>query len=266
MSLESFYHEVALRQASADRDNLKPAPPWWRRHLAVLPPTAKRLIAFATVTALAAVGWWLHPLTSQFLLDSPLHPPGAADVLAAVTHHASPVERAHRTVLACARENDAHACQEMLRQALTVARPHVVASWLKEEEVHALRINAYFEQFASSLENLPDRRSQPTIVSTGPATRLPQSGKFEPQTTGIASPNVDPSGGGTGHMSSAKPSPATPYRDAAASGKMKRLFSPEVPLDLSVAPLEATRARINQSPVASDKKDPLANPALERRD
>ena len=266
MSLESFYHEVALRQASADRDHLKTQPPRWSRSLAALSPTMKRLIVLAAVAALAAAGWWLHPQISEYLLGSPPHPPGAADVLAAVTHHASPAERAHRTVLACAREDDAHACQEALRQALTVARPHVVASWLKEKEVHALRINAYFEQFANSLENLPDRRSQRTIVSTGPADRFPQSGKLELQTTRTVSPNADPSGGGTGHTSSVKPSPGAPYHDAAASGKMKRLFSPEVPLDLSAAPWANPRDQINQPSIKSDKKDPLANPAFERRD
>jgi len=265
MSLESFYHEVALRQASADRDNLKVQPPRWNRSLAALSPTVKRLIAFAAIAALAAAGWWLHPQISEYLLGCPPHPSGAADVLAAITHHASPAARAHRAVLACARENDARACQETLRQALTVARPHVVASWLKEKEVHALRINAYFEQFANSLEDLPDRRGQRAIVSTDPPARFSQNGKPEPQTTRTMSPNADPPGGGTGHTSSVKPSPGAPYHDAAASGKMKRLFSPEVPLDLSAAPSANSRDQINRPSIKPAKKDPLANPAIERR-
>jgi len=166
MSLESFFHEVALRQASADRDNLKFTPPWWKRWLAALPPTAKRFIAVAVGAGLATAGWWLHPPIHQYLLSNPPHPSGATDVLAAVTHHASPVERARRLVLACARENNARACQESLRQALAVAEPRVVASWLKENEVHALRVNAYFEQFAADLETNPGRLSQRPQVST----------------------------------------------------------------------------------------------------
>ena len=160
MSLESFFHEVALRQASADRDNLRFQPSWPARFLAALSPAAKRLITVPAAVIALVVVWWLHPPITQYLLDLSPHPPGAADILATVTHHAPPIERARRLVLACARENNAHDCQEALRRALTVATRPVVASWLKDKEVQALRNNAYFDQFADNLENHPDRLGQ----------------------------------------------------------------------------------------------------------
>ncbi|MCX6907950.1 MAG: hypothetical protein NTY01_07905 [Verrucomicrobia bacterium] len=163
MSLESFFHEVAMRQASADRDNLKVTPPWWKRWLAALPPAAKHFIAVGVSASLAVGAWWLHPPINQYLLSNSPHPAGAADVLVAVTHHASPIERARRLVLACARKDNARACQESLRQALAVAEPRVVAWWLKENEVRALRVNAYFEQFATDLETHPDRINEPPV-------------------------------------------------------------------------------------------------------
>ena len=57
MSLESFYHEVALRQASADRDNLRFTPPWWKRCLAALPASVRWLFALIFFASLAAAGW-----------------------------------------------------------------------------------------------------------------------------------------------------------------------------------------------------------------
>ena len=160
MSLESFFHEVAIRQASANRDNLKSSPlDCWRKQFAALPPTVRWIVTLTVLAALSAAGWGLRLPIRQYLLASPPHPFGAAEVLVTVTHHTSPTERAHRLVLACARENDARACEEAFRQALTIARPDVVASWLKEKEIEALRFNAYFEQFASDLKNYSDRVS-----------------------------------------------------------------------------------------------------------
>lgn len=171
MSLESFFHEVAIRQASADRDNLKSSSFEWRKRLAALSPAARCLGVLALFAALAAAGWGLRWPISQYLLGGSPHPPGAADVLATVTHHASPTARARRLVLACARENNAPACEQAFRQALTIVRPHVVASWLKEKEVEALRFNAYFEQFASELENYSDRVNA-SWQGTGTSTKL----------------------------------------------------------------------------------------------
>lgn len=160
MSLESFFHEVAIRQASANRDDLKSSSfDCWRKQFATLPSAVKWIGALIVLAALTAAGWALHLPIRQYLLGSSPHPFGAAEVLVTVTHHTSPTERAHRLVLACAHENDARACEEAFRQALTIARPDVVASWLKEKEVEALRFNAYFEQFASDLKNYSDRVS-----------------------------------------------------------------------------------------------------------
>jgi len=168
MSLESFFHEVALRQASADRNNPKFQPPWWNRHLAALSPTAKRIIAASAVMVFAAAVWWLHQPIHEYLLSRPDHPPGAADVLATVVHHASPLERAHRRVLACAREGNAHGCMEAFWKALTMDpskdQGKIVSSWLNEKEVQVLRVNAYFDQFASDMEQHPDRVRPPVAL------------------------------------------------------------------------------------------------------
>ncbi len=158
MSLESFFHEVAIRQASADRDNLKSSPLGdWKKGLSILPPAVKWIGAIIVLTVVAAASWAARVPISQYLASSPSHPFGAAEVLATVTHHTSPATRARHLVLACAYENDAAACEEAFRQALTIVRPEEVISWLKEKEVRTLRVNAYFEQFASSLENYADR-------------------------------------------------------------------------------------------------------------
>jgi hypothetical protein len=174
MSLESFYHEVALRQAGADRDHLKPALVGWRR-FTTLPSTAKRPVICALFMAAATLTWWQHPRIGQHLLGSPSHPPSAADVLAAITRHVSPTERIHRLALACARENDAHACQEALRQALSVAQHREVVSWLDEKEIRALRVNAYFDQFATMLKTDPSRVMLLSAASTRPPVPTPKS-------------------------------------------------------------------------------------------
>lgn len=165
MSLESFFHELALRQASADRDNLKLQPPWWRRRLATASRTTKRVLAAIVIMMLAATGWWLRQPIREFLLTRPDHPPGAADVFATVARHASPLERAHCEVLACAREGDAHGCMVALWKALTMnsSKDHVrtVSLWLGEKEVQALRVNVYFDRFASDMEQHPGRVQPP---------------------------------------------------------------------------------------------------------
>ncbi|MBI5818949.1 MAG: hypothetical protein HZA88_08165 [Verrucomicrobia bacterium] len=131
----------------------------------------RRVGAITVLAALAAAGWGLRLPIRQYLLGGSPHPFGAAEVLATVTHHTSPTERAHRMVLACAHENDARACEEAFRQALTIARPDVVASWLKEKEIEALRFNSYFEQYASDLKNYSDRVSA-SWRGTGTSTKM----------------------------------------------------------------------------------------------
>lgn len=218
MSLESFYHEVALRQASADRNNLKLLPLWQRRLRATLPPAAKWSIAVAVVVALAIAVWLFHSPINRYLLSSSPHPQGAADILAAVVHHAHPIARVHRLVLACARENNAHACMEAIRQALTVVQPQVAATWLKEKEVHALRINAYFEQFANDLENHPGRLNQQNIISTAAAVRFPQINKPEPHAAQTERMNANPPGGLMEHADDFKPSPINPAKKDPLAG------------------------------------------------
>jgi len=255
MSLESFFHEVALRQASADRDNLKFTPPWWKRWLAALSPTAKRFIVVAAGVAFAAAGWWLHPPIHQYLLSNPPHPSDATDVLAAVTHHASPVERARRLVLACARENNARACQESLRQALAVAEPRVVASWLKENEVHALRVNAYFEQFAADLETNPGRLSQRPQVSTVAAAQPLPATKHETRPTQTKNPRDSSPAALPEPMDSLQPLPVTSDRSMdyllgpSTTTKMGSQLEPGTFIDVSIARSANPSDRINKPPV-----------------
>lgn len=192
MSLESFYHEVALRKATADRDQLKFTPPWWRRCLAALSPTVKRILILAGCTALTAAGWNLYPHIAQNVLAISPHPSSAADILATSNHHASPTERAHRLVLACARENDARACQEAIRHALTLANTPVVASWLKEKEVHALRVNAYFDRFAARLEPRFDQKNQASPPPTHTVLPQPQPRAPDARTMPAIHPSAVP--------------------------------------------------------------------------
>ena len=184
MSLESFFHELALRQASADRDNLKLQPPWWRRRLATASRTTKRVLAATAVMMLAATGWWLRQPIREYLLTRPDHPPGAADVLATVARHVSPLERAHREVLACAREGDAHGCMVALWKALTMdsSKDHVraVSLWLGEKEVQALRVNVYFDRFATGMEQHPDRVQPPGARPKTSAWLPSQNSKNQP--------------------------------------------------------------------------------------
>lgn len=254
MSLESFFHEVALRQASADRDNLKFTPPWWKRWLATLSPTTKRVIAVAVGAALAAAAWWLRPPVSQYLLGNSPHPPGAADILVAVTHHTSPIERARRLVLACARENNALACRESLRLALAVAERRIVASWLKENEVRALRVNAYFEQFAADLEDNPGRLSQRPQVSTVATARPLPSAKHETRPTrtkhsrDILPPALPE------HPGSFQTLPAASDRNmhllgSGTSMKTDSFSAPGTLVDVSIARSANPSDRINEPPV-----------------
>ncbi|MBI5683983.1 MAG: hypothetical protein HZC54_02785 [Verrucomicrobia bacterium] len=263
MSLESFYHEVAMRQASADRDSLKSVPPWWRRCLTALPPTARRLLALTAMSALATAGWWLHPHINQYVLGNSPHPPSAADLLVTVVRRASPVERAHRLVLACARENNAHACQKALRQALTIAQPQVVVLWLKEKEVHALRANAYFDRFAAKLETHPDRLDQ--LSATPARAAVPTSYTQTPgiRATQTKSSFADPAGGlptrldGSGFLSN------TPGRNAArllgggVSMQMSTAPSPQASLDVSSARSINPTDAVNTRPAKINSVDAL---------
>ncbi len=261
MSLESFYHEVALRQASADRDNLNPALSRWRRCLAKIPPAAKRLLAITTVAALAIAGWWLRAPTGQYLLGSSPHSSDAADVLVAVTHHASPVGRARRLVLACARENNAHTCQESLRQALTFAPPDVVASWLKEKEVHALRVNAYFEQFAAKLETHPEQLHQPSATPTHavvpssqpqtPKTRATQTKGSPGDLPANLPARLDGSGFNTPNRSASR------LLGAGASMQKGATPSPHTFLDVSRARSINPNDAVNEHPVKVNSLDAL---------
>lgn len=264
MSLESFFHEVALRQASADRDNPKFTPPWWKRWLAALPPAVKRIIAVVGGVAIAVAGWWLHPPINQYLLGNSPHLPGAADVLATVGRCTSPVERARRLVLACARENNTRACQDALRQALATAEPRVVVTWLKENEVHALRVNAYFEQFATDMETHPEHLNQRCKVSSAADAQPLPTAKHETRPAQTAnsrdnSPALSPEHPNTLH-------PLSPASDRhmdflLGPNATMQTDSPSVPgalVDVSIARSANPSDHINEPPVSrpSLKDDP----------
>jgi hypothetical protein len=259
MSLESFYHEVALRQASADRDNLKFKPPWWRRCLAALSPAMKRLLVIIAAAALAAAGWWSHPHIHQYALGGADHPPGAADALAAVTRLASPAERAHRLVLACARENNPHACQLALQRALTIAQPSEVASWLKEKEVHALRVNAYFERFAATLEKRPDMASQPAATPARSAVPMLPPRAPETRSARAASSVGSSATAQSLRMDSSGFLSTTPNRNtdhllgSSVSARMGTAPSPHASLDVSSARFINPSDAVNAPPI---KKKP----------
>ena len=166
MSLESFFHEIAMRQASADRDHLRTQPPWWKRHLSAVSRTTKQILVTTIVVGLGAAGVWLHQPLQDYLGSRPDHPTGAADVLTSVVHRALPLERAHRRVLACAREDDAYGCMEALWTALNLNASgdsmRIVVSWLRDKEVQALRVNAFFDRYAAGMEEHPDQVHAPT--------------------------------------------------------------------------------------------------------
>lgn len=262
MSLESFYHEVALRHASADRDHLKSAPVGWRRFTS-LPPTTRRLVIFTLLVAAAALTWWQHPRIGRHLLGSPSHAPGAADVLVAITHHASPAERIHRLALACARENDAHACQEALRQALSIVQHREVVSWLDEKEIRALRVNAYFDEFATRLKTDPGRVMQLSAASTRPSVPTPKSPTPEVRatpkldSTPATFANLPPS------LDASNPLPNTPDRDLrqvlgpSAVTPLASPLSPEASLNISGARLANPRDAMNEPPIKKNLDTPL---------
>jgi hypothetical protein len=262
MSLESFYHEVALRRASADRDHLISAPVGWRRFTSLL-PTTRRLVIFTLFVAATALTWWQHPRIGRHLLGSPSHAPGAADVLVSITHHASPAERVHRLALACARENDAHACQEALRQALSIAQHREVVSWLDEKEIRELRVNAYFDQFATRLKTDPNRVMQFSAASTRPPTPPPQPRAPVTSTTPKSSSSPTISAGLPPSFDASKPLPNTPDRDLrqvlepSAVTPLASPLSPEASLNISGARLANPRDAMNDPPIKKDPDNPF---------
>jgi hypothetical protein len=263
MSLESFFHEVALRQASADRDNIKFSPPWWKRWLDALPVAAKRSLVVGAIAAVAAAGWWLRAPLHRYLLSASPHSPGAADVLATVAHRASPAERAFRLALACARENNARACQEALRHALTVVEPPVVVSWLKEKEIHALRVNAFFDRFAVGLEN-PSHSAPPVTAPVAASAQVAPPSKREtrPFQTGIAADAPPLSSSGRAESLRTFPQASNRGMDyllgPSTSATMGDQPAPQTFLDVSIARSANPTDRVNEPPIKkkSYKDDP----------
>jgi len=165
MALDSFFHEMALREVSAGRGQVLGKPPlWWRLKAWVTPRVVRAGLTVAVVLLVILAGVF-HEALGRYLRGRSPHGPGAADSLATVARRATPVERLRRLAVACARENDPLGCQRAIERGAKQADLSVVLAWLKHPEVRRLRENDFFDEFILRLET---RRQAGTIDQARP--------------------------------------------------------------------------------------------------
>ena len=153
MPLDSFFHEMAVREASAGRDFGKGKPPLWWRVKMFFTPKAVRVTLTIVLVVLSALGSVFRRPLGEYLRGRTPHWPGAADSLATVMKRTTPIERLHREAVAYARENNPLGCQRAIERGLKLADVKVVLSWLQNPEVRRLRVNEFFDEFILRLES-----------------------------------------------------------------------------------------------------------------
>ncbi len=152
MPIESFFHEVAFNQMNAGRGQFIPKEPWWRRALRLVSPRVRRMVVLCVALASVVAAVVFHTQLSAFLRSQPRHHPGAADTLTQVAHRSSPAEKVYRRAIACAREEDAGSCLDVLQELLTLTDKATVAKCLDIPMVRALRANEFFDKFARDIQ------------------------------------------------------------------------------------------------------------------